>query len=249
MGAIQPNAPAEAQELLKRLEVVPLKQVGPDSAIDVEALLRRRPAICIVDGLAYDNPPGLRNAARWQDVRLLVDSGIKVIGSINIQYIAELQEEVEAITGKHVTQTVPIDFIKSADEIEIVDAGAADPDEGSHEYQLDAEKRRRKLSRLRELTLVLAADVVDQQLNQYLEGHGIHQHYGAHERIMVCITPRANVNEMLAAARIVADRFHGDLIGVYVGSAADLALRAGCPGRETRGSPGCRRPCRDPRGR
>lgn len=216
VGAIQPNASPEAVELLKKLEVIPPKQVGPVSAIDMEALLRRRPAICIIDGLAYDNPPGLPNAARWQDVRLLVDSGIKVIGSINIQYIAEFREEVEAITGKHVTQTVPIDFIKSADEIEIVDAPAEEPDEGSEEHQLDTEKRRRKLSRLRELTLVLAADVVDQQLTQYLEGHGIHQHYGAHERIMVCITPRANVNEMLAAARIVAERFHGELIAAYV---------------------------------
>jgi two-component system sensor histidine kinase KdpD len=216
VGAVQPNPPAEAVELLSNLEVIPPRQVGQSSAIDVEALLRRRPAICIIDGLAYDNPPGLRNRERWQDVRDLVASGIKVIGSINIQYIAELRADVEAITGKHVTQTVPIEFVKSAEEVEIVDAPAEEPAGQSQEAQFDAEQRRQKLSKLRELTLVLAADVVEHQLSQYLECHGIHQHFGALERVLVCITPRANVNEMLATARIIVDKFHGELIAAYV---------------------------------
>ena len=127
IGAVQPRMPLEAEKLLSDLEVVPLKTVGEGSAIDVDTLMRRRPSICIIDGLAYDNPPGLRNSARWQDVQDLVNSGIKIVGSINIQYIAELREQVEAITGKHVTQTVPMSFVKSADEIEIVDAPAEEP--------------------------------------------------------------------------------------------------------------------------
>jgi two-component system sensor histidine kinase KdpD len=216
VGAVQPQVPPEAQELLRNLEVIPLKAVGPGTAIDVEALMRRHPAICIIDGLAYDNPPGLRNPSRWQDVQDLVNSGIKVIGSINIQYVAELCEQVEAVTGKHVTQTVPISFIKSADEIEIVDAPAEEPIDPSPERQLDAERRRQQLSKLRELALVLAADVVDLQLSDYLERHGIRQQFGAHERILVCITPRANVREMIEMARTIAERFHGELIVAYV---------------------------------
>jgi two-component system sensor histidine kinase KdpD len=227
IGAVQPNLPPEAHRLLSDLEVVPLKTVGEGSAIDVEAILRRRPSICIIDGLAYDNPPGLRNSARWQDVQDLVNSGIKVIGSINIQYIAELREQVKAITGKHVTQTVPISFVQSADEIEIVDAPAGEPIERSPEQQFDAERRRQRLSRLREMALVLAADVVEHQLTGYLENHGIRQQLSAHERILVCITPRANVEEMIETARIIAERFHGELIVAYVNqpeiSAADQA--------------------------
>jgi two-component system sensor histidine kinase KdpD len=207
--------------------VVPLKTIGKGSAIDVDALLRRRPSICIIDGLAYDNPPGLRNSARWQDVQDLVNSGIKIIGSINIQYIAELREQVEAITGKHVTQTVPMSFVKSADEIEIVDAPAEEPIERSPERLYDAERRRQQLSRLREMALVVAADVVEHQLTGYLETHGIRQPLLAHERILVCITPRANVHEMIEAARSIAERFHGELIVAYVNqpeiSAADQA--------------------------
>lgn len=216
VGAVQPNAPPEALEVLKNLEVIPPKVIGQSTAIDVEAIIRRHPAICVIDGLAYDNPPGLRNGARWQDVQDLVASGIKVIGSINIQYIAEVREEVASITGKHVTETVPIAFVKSADEIEIVDAAAEGPVDRSPEQQREAESRRQKLSKLREMALVLAADVVDHQLGQYLEDHGIHQHFGAQERVMVCITPRANVKDMLAAARLIAERFHGELIAVYV---------------------------------
>jgi two-component system sensor histidine kinase KdpD len=216
VGAVQRQVPPEAEELLRKLEVIPLKTVGQGTAIDVEALIRRRPAICLIDGLAYDNPPGLRNSARWQDVQDLVRAGIKVIGSINIQYIAELREEVEAITGKHVTETVPISFIKSAEEIEIVDTPAGDPIERSPEQPFDAERRRQRLSKLREMALVLAADVVDQQLTEYLECHGIRQQFGAQERILVCITPRANVHAMIETARIIAERFHGELIVAYV---------------------------------
>lgn len=228
VGAVQPRVPPEAQDLLRKLEVVPLKTVDHGTAMDVEVLIRRHPAICVIDGLAYDNPPGSRNRARWQDVQDLVNSGIKVIGSINIQYIAELREQVEAITGKHVTQTVPISFIKSADEIEIVDAPAEEPIERSPEQQVDAERRRQRLSRLREMALVLTADVVDHQLTDYLQRHGIRQQFGTVERILVCITPRANVHEMIETAQTVAERFHGELIVAYVNqpqiSAADQAI-------------------------
>jgi two-component system sensor histidine kinase KdpD len=195
----------EVESLLRSLEVVPLKTVGQGVAVDVEALIRRHPAVCIIDGLAYDNPPGAKNPTRWQDVEDLLDAGIKVIGSVNIQYVAELQEQVEASTGKHVTESVPIAFVKEAEEIEIVDAPPEEPGD-----------RQQRLSRLRELALVLAADVVDRQLLDYLDRHGIQQNLGTHERILVCITPRANVRKMMEIARIVADRFHAELIAAYV---------------------------------
>lgn len=216
VGAVQPQVPPEVEALLKKLEVIPLRIVGLGTAIDVDALLRRRPTVCFVDGLAYDNPPGTRNATRWQDVQELLNAGIKVIASINIQYVAELREQVEAITGKHVTETVPVSFIKSADEIEIVDAPAEEPMERSPEQQSDAARRAQQLSRLRELALVLAADVVDHQLSDYLERHGIPEHFGATERILICVTPRANIREMLETGLMIAERFHGELIVGYV---------------------------------
>ncbi|HYM12766.1 MAG TPA: universal stress protein [Bryobacterales bacterium] len=216
VGAIQPRLPPEAAALLQKLEVIPLKTSDQGPAIDVDALIERHPTVCIIDGLAYDNPPGARNPTRWQDVQDLLRAGIKVIASINIQYVSEVREQVEAITGKRVTQTVPLAFIKSADEIEIVDAPPEESLEHSPEQQVEAERRKQRLSKLRELTLVLAADVVDHQLNEYLECHGIRQHFGAQERILVCVTPRANAREMIETGRTIAERFHGELLVAHV---------------------------------
>lgn len=227
VGAVQPRVPPEVESLLRKLEVIPLKQVNHGVAIDVEALLKRHPAVCFIDGLAYDNPPGSRNPTRWQDVQELLDAGIKVIASINIQYVSELREQVESITGKKIRETVPISFIKSADEIELVDAPPQEPIERTPEEQVDLRRREQQLSKLRELALVLAADVVDHQLQRYLEQHGIRQHLGTHERILVCITPRSNMQEMIETARTIAEKFHGELIVAYVNqpeiSASDRA--------------------------
>lgn len=216
VGAVQPKVTPEVQRLLDTLEVVPLLSHPDGMAMDTRSILRRNPAVCVIDGLAFNNPPGLRNPTRWQDARDLVHAGIKVIGSINIQYVEEVRQQVEDITGKHVIETVPVSFLKSADEIEIVDAPPEEPIERTPEQQTKVEVRQRQLSVLRELALVLAADVVDSQLNDYLEKHGIKQNFGTQERILVCITPRANAREMIATARLIAERFHAEMTVAYI---------------------------------
>ncbi|HWZ30645.1 MAG TPA: universal stress protein [Bryobacteraceae bacterium] len=216
VGAVQPHVPAEVEPLLRKLDVIPLKAVNGGTAIDMEALIQRHPSVCIIDGLAYDNPPGLSNPTRWQDVEDLLEAGIHVVASINIQYVAELRDQVEAITGKHVEQVVPLAFLQSADEIEIVDAPPDEPMERSPDEQVQIRERQDRLSKLRELALVVTADIVDHQLNEYLDRHGIRQSLGTHERILVCITPRANMQAMMEIAQIVAKRFHGELMVAYV---------------------------------
>lgn len=197
VGAIQASQDDAVAELLRGLESIPALA---DGALNVEAIRRRQPAVCLIDGLAYRNSPGCRNEFRWQDVEELLASGISVITTINLQYIAEKQERVEAIRGKRVSDSVPESFLLRADDIEVVDAPALDP----------------QLSELREIALVLAAEVVDAQLVDYLKRFGIDQSYGAHERILVCITPRSNAELMIGRGRRQADRFHGDLFVVYV---------------------------------
>ncbi|HSW39998.1 MAG TPA: hypothetical protein VLL97_10950 [Acidobacteriota bacterium] len=216
VGAVQPRVGPEVQKLLDRLEVIPLAGNRGATLMDVEAIKRRRPAVCIIDGIAYNNPPGSLRAARWEDARELVQSGIKVIASINIQYIDELREQVEAVTGKHVVDTVPVSFIKAADEIQIVDAPPEEPIERSPEERINAAVRQQQLSILREMALVLTADVVDYQLSRYLESHGIRQMFGAQERILVCLTPRSNARVMIETARAMADSFHAELIVAYM---------------------------------
>jgi two-component system sensor histidine kinase KdpD len=214
VGAIQPKTSHEIECVLSKLEVIPLREVGGVAVMDTPAILKRHPSVCLVDGLAYDNPPGSPHASRWEDVNELLAAGISVISSINIQYIDELQERVARITGKSVKQTVPRSFLNSADEIVVVDA----PPEMclAQDGQLGAASLAQKLSELREIALLLAADVVDRQLEAYLQRNGIPQTFGAQERILVCMTPRANAGPMIASGKRNAERFHGDLTVAYV---------------------------------
>ncbi len=216
VGAIQPKTTPETQDLLSKLEVIPLREVNGVYVMDTPAILKRHPSVCLVDGLAYDNPPGLAHASRWEDVNDLLDAGISVITSINIQYIDDLRERVQRITGKNVTQTVPRSFLNSADEIVVVDAPPEMCIAKEGQTGEGGSGPEQKLSELREIALLLAADVVDKQLEAYLHRNGMPQTFGAQERILVCITPRANAAPMIASGKRNADRFHGDLTVAYV---------------------------------
>jgi len=219
VGAIQPKTSHETDALLSKLQVIPLRNVDGVPVMDVPAILARHPAVCLVDGLAYDNPPGSPNPSRWQDVEQLLEAGISVISSVNIQYIDDLRKRVERITHKSVKQTIPLSFLHSADELVVVDA----PPEmcmtrsGDAQFEAEASSESQKLSELREIALLLAADVVDRQLEAYLQRNGITQTFGAQERILVCVTPRANAASMIESGRRNSERFHGDLIVAYVG--------------------------------
>jgi two-component system sensor histidine kinase KdpD len=214
VGAIQPTPSPAVQEILRQMEVIPLKVMDGVPMIDVDAILRRHPQVCLVDGLAYDNPPTSAHAKRWQDVQQLLDTGVSVIGTVNLQFIEELRDEVERITRKEVNDTIPLRFVKMADEIEVVDAPPEMCQEGN--FLGDGASSQQRLSELREMALLLAADVVDHQLERYLERHGIEQLWGAQERVLVCVTPRMNAKNMLESGRRNADRFHGELFVVYV---------------------------------
>ena len=221
VGAIQPKASPEVDALLQRMLVIPQGNVGGVPTMDVEAILRRHPQVCLVDGLAYDNPPGSAHPKRWQDVEHLLSAGISVIATVNLQHIEERREQVERITHKHVTETVPESFLRNADEIEIVDAP---PDfclqRGSNPSFVNGPGSTalapQQLSELREIALLLAADVVDYQLEAYLVRHGIQQLWGTHERILVCVSPYADAAKMIASGRRNADRFHGELFVAYI---------------------------------
>ena len=206
VAALQPNMDPETEAVARTLESVPTQTIDGIPVIDVPAVLRRRPLVALVDGLAYDNPPGSHHPKRYQDVDALLDAGISVITSINLEYIAEQQEFVRSVTGKIAGQAVPQEFINGADEVVIVDA-PPDADTPLQEHQL---------SQLRQRALLLTADVVDRQLEAYLLLHGIEPSWGTQERIMVCMTPRANAAALLASGRRNADRFHGELFAVYV---------------------------------
>lgn len=207
VAALQPGVPPDVAAVIRDLERIPPRELDGVPVLDLDALLRRRPGVCLVDGLAYDNPPGARHARRYQDVEEILEAGISVLTTIGLEYIAEQQDFVRQIIGRVPPQAVPLEFVSRADELVVVDA----PPEA------DADARAAdELNALRQRALLLAAEVVDRQLEAYLTRHGIESSWGTQERILVCMTPRANAARMLSAARRAVDHFHGELFATYV---------------------------------
>lgn len=200
IGASQPELPQDALPLRGCLEEIPLLAMGDSYCMDVAAILTRRPAICLVDGLAFRNPPGSVRQERWQDVEDILIAGVSVITTINLHYICEKQDEVATIRGRRPEVSVPQQFLLQADDIEVVDA----PETEGH------------FSELRQIALVFAAEVVDAQLCRYLRRNGLGVGAGAQERILVCITPRSNAELMITRGKRQAERFHGALYVAYV---------------------------------
>jgi two-component system sensor histidine kinase KdpD len=129
-------------------------------------------------------------------------AGINVVGSVNLQYIDDQCEAVAKITGGRVRQTIPRGFFNTADEIVVVDSPCA---------SASAE-----LVELREMALLLSADVIDLGLQRYLQSHGIESAWGTNERLLMYLSPQTKAAPIIAAARRSADRFHCDVLAVYV---------------------------------
>lgn len=216
--AWQPGAQAEVRTLLDKLETIPTLRTSLGEGLHMDAILRRRPEVAVIDPLAHNNPEGFPNAKRWQDVEALLHSGISVLTAVNLLHIEELRERVESLTGKRAKDTIPKAFLQRADEIVVVDVPAelALERAGENPSQFGGEQRQRALSELREMALVLAAEVVEGQLEQYLKANGIESRWGSHERILVCLTPRSDAAAMLASGQRNVQRFHGELHAVHV---------------------------------
>jgi two-component system sensor histidine kinase KdpD len=217
VAALQGEIDEDVARVIKDLEVIPTVVDHGVPVIDVPAVLRRHPRVCLVDGLAYDNPSGSRHPKRYEDVQEILENGISVLTSINLEYIEEQQEFVRAVSGEAPTESVPQHFVVSADEVVVVDAPTGtvlgEPEANGAAPSL---RSVRQLSQLRGRALLLTADMVERQLESYLELHGIEVSWGTQERVLVCMTPRADATAMLASGRRNADRFHGELFAIYV---------------------------------
>jgi len=219
VGAVQGRHSEEVQCLLQKLELIPPLQTPEGEAVDVDAILRRAPQVCVIDPLAARNASGSRNAHRWQDVQELLRHGISILTTVNLLHVEEYREKVQAITGKQTSQTIPKSFLLAADDIVIVDVppdlclsrqGEKLSSTGISNFQ------ERQLSELRELALLLTAEVVDAQLESYVHAHGMEPVFGTHERFLVCMTPHSNALAMIESGERNKERFQGELYAVYV---------------------------------
>jgi two-component system sensor histidine kinase KdpD len=215
---------------LAGLEVVPGKRIsnGDHSIdeLDVDALLTRRPQVVLVDELAHTNAPGSRNAKRWQDIERLLDAGIEVISTVNVEHLESVNDVVRQITGVTQSETVPDAVVRQADQIELVDMspealrrrmahGNIYPPE-----QIDAALgnyfRVGNLAALRELALLWLADRVEDSLQAYLADRGIKTAWETRERVVVALTGAPGSDHLIRRAARMAQRTKGDLLGVHV---------------------------------
>ncbi|MER6625295.1 MULTISPECIES: sensor histidine kinase KdpD [unclassified Streptomyces] len=228
---VEHHGRSRTEVMLNGLEQVPRKELeyrgGTFTEMDVDAVLRRAPAVALVDELAHTNVPGSRNTKRWQDVQELLAAGIDVITTVNIQHLESLGDVVDSITGVRQRETVPDEVVRRADQIELVDMSPEalrrrmahgniyKPDKV--DAALSNYFRPGNLTALRELALLWVADRVDAYLTKYRSEHHVSAIWGSRERIVVGLTGGPEGRTLIRrAARLAEKGAGGEVLAVYI---------------------------------
>jgi two-component system sensor histidine kinase KdpD len=237
VGIVETHGRARTAEQLGDLELVPRRRIeyrGSEfEEMDVDAVIARRPDVVLVDELAHTNIPGSANEKRWQDVEQLLAAGIDVISTLNIQHLESVNDVVERITGVKQRETIPDDTVRRADQIELVDmTPEALRRRMAHGNVYKSDRidaalanyfRPGNLAALRELALLWLADRVDEGLESYRERHNITEPWETRERVLVAITGAPGTEALIRRAARMAQRSHGELLGVHVRNDDGLA--------------------------
>ena len=230
VGIVETHGRRETEALLDGLEILPRRTIAyrgrEIEEFDLDGALSRNPALIIVDELAHTNAPGARHKKRWQDVQELLDAGISVYTTVNVQHLESLNDIVRQITGVIVRETMPDSFLDRADEIELIDLPPDDLiqrlQEGKVYLPEQAEQARENFFRkgnliaLRELALRRTAERVDDQMESYRRDRGVREIWPAAERILVCIGTNPRSIRLIRAARRMAAVLRAEWIAVHV---------------------------------
>ena len=230
VGIAETHGRSETAALLDGLEVLPLARIEYRNRLlaefDLDAALERKPQLILVDELAHSNVQGARHAKRWQDVYELLDAGIDVYTTVNVQHLESLNDVVGQITGIRVWETVPDRVFDRADEVTLVDLPAEElldrMRDGKVYMPQQAERavrnffRKGNLIALRELALRRTADRVDAQMREYRADRSIQRIWQARERLLVCVGPGPEAPLLVRAAARLAASLKADWIAVYV---------------------------------
>lgn len=231
IGLVETHGRKHTATMVGDLEQVPRRTVeyrGSEFAeMDLDAVLARRPEVAVVDELAHTNVPGSRNGKRWQDVQELLDAGIDVLSTVNVQHLESVNDVVAQITGTVQRETVPDEIVRAAEQVELVDmtpealrrrmahGNIYRPDK--IDAALGNYFRVGNLTALRELALLWLADKVDEQLGRYRDQQGIAETWEARERVVVALTGGPEGETLIRrAARIAARSKGSDLLAVHV---------------------------------
>jgi two-component system sensor histidine kinase KdpD len=237
VGVVETHGRKETALVLLGLEILPRKSIEYQNVkleeFDLDAALARKPGLILVDELAHTNAPGSRHAKRWQDVNELLDNGIHVFTTINIQHIESLNDVVAQITGVIVRETVPDSVLEKADEIEVVDLPPQELlkrlAEGKVYFPQQAERARQnffkegKLAALRELALRYTAEKVNRQVQSLHTRQTGAPVWPTKERILVCVGPSPSSARLIRAAKRLAESLRGDWLALHIETPATLS--------------------------
>jgi two-component system sensor histidine kinase KdpD len=230
VGYIETHKRAETESMLVGLEILPRASIDYRgiklTEMDVDGILARHPALVLVDEMAHTNAPGARHAKRYQDIEEILDGGIDVYTTLNIQHLESLNDVVAQVTGVIVHETVPDRVIDEASDIEVIDLPPEEllvrlkegkvyiPDQAARAIQEFF--RQGNLTALREMSLRRAAERVDDQMRSYMRTRAISGVWPASERLLVCISPSPYAEKIVRTARRLADELNADWFVVYV---------------------------------
>lgn len=229
-GVVETHGRAKTAELLEGIEIIPPRYIeyrgGRFPELDVPAVLARRPQVVLVDELAHTNAPGSKNPKRWQDVEELLDAGITVISTVNVQHLESLNDVVAQITGIEQKETVPDLIVRRAAQVELIDitpealrrrlshGNVYAPDR--IDAALSNYFRRGNLTALRELALLWLADQVDTALAKYRAENKITDMWEARERVVVAVTGGPESETLVRRASRIASKSSAELMVVHV---------------------------------
>jgi len=227
---VETHGRAETEALLKGLEIVPPRQMEYHgikiSEMDLDAVLKRQPQLALVDELAHTNAFGSRHPKRYQDVEELLEAGIDVYTTLNIQHVESVRNRVAQITGVWVRETLPDTIIDIASEIKLVDLPPDELLERLKEGKVYVPEqiahaiadffRKGNLTALREVTMRVAAEHVDRQVQVYMQTHAVRGPWPAGEKLLVCIGPGPLGNRLVRNGRILASQLDAEWFAVYV---------------------------------
>jgi two-component system sensor histidine kinase KdpD len=230
VGVVETHGRQETAAQLKGLTTQPRKRIHYRNRqveeFDLDAALARRPALILMDELAHTNAPGSRHPKRWQDVEELLEAGIDVFTTVNVQHLESLNDVVSGVTGIKVRETVPDPFFDSADEVVLVDLPPDDLRQRLHEGKVyiagQAERaiehffRKGNLIALRELALRRTADRVDDQMRAWRDRQGEEKVWHTRDAILLCVGHSGGNEKLVRAAARLAAKFGTAWHAVYV---------------------------------
>ena len=237
IGYVETHNRKETAELLDGFQIIPRKSYQYKSTtvqeMDLDAILARNPRVVVVDELAHTNAPGSRHAKRFQDVIEILDNGINVYTTVNVQHLESRSDTVAQITGIIVRETIPDEIFENADEIEVIDIT---PDELLQRlaegkiYALERSKeaiesffRKGNITALREMALRIVADRVDKQLHEYMQLKRIKGPWKSGLHLLVAVSHTSQSAKLLRWAKNLSYTMGGDLQAVYVETSRKLS--------------------------